>query len=422
MYPIVLGSDFSPEKPIYDFKSFVFTERYQDHGDFQLVSTDLGILDGDPVLRIGDLVVSSESSTVMLTTSIDVNRDDNGAVETTYKGKTLGYIFEHRPCVPVIKDKIYLEKEYKNGWEFGDKDSDNQYLDWAEVFDTIFRVAISNYGHAELNFLKLPIEPITIGKDIATTYYRQVYASFDIGSTMWDAFKRIMENNESTLRFKAAPHPGLGWFSFNPWPSQRVVCYQYRGQDKSDAIIFDTFDDSLLKGQLGINVEGVKNVAILSNEDNTFVGRSPNAYGFLAQASFHMENMAKQSDYDWHNTIATRVYRDPYKTLSSGFGLSTEVAPVSGTMKFFSGPSGRDAFENKAKAEYWIGDLVGVQVPYFTSTIGVDRILARVTEFTRIEDETGYREYPTLVYADYAHRKDLNSPWSIKTDKKYDWN
>ena len=118
----------------------------------------------------------------------------------------------------------------------------------------------------------------------------------------------------------------------------------------------------------------------------------------------------------------THMYRDPYKSLSSGFGLSTEVAPVQGSMKFYGAPSGREAFENKAKAEYWIGDLVGVQVPYFTSTIGVDRILARVTEFTRIEDETGYREYPTLVYADYLHRKDLNSPWSIKKHVKFDWN
>ena len=358
----------------------------------------------------------------MITTSINVNRDDNGAVETTYKGKTLGYIFEHRPCVPVIKDKIYLEKEYKNGWEFGDKEAVNEYIDWTEVFETIFKVAISNYGHRELDFLKLPIQPLTIGKNIGTTWYQQVYASFDLGSTMWDALKRIMENNTSTLRFKAAPHYGVGWWSFDPWPSTRIVCYHYRGQDKSDTIIFDTFDDSLLKGQLGINVEGVKNVSILSNEDQTYVAQSLNAHYFLAQVSFHMENMAKQSDYDWHNTVMTHMYRDPYKSLSSAFGLSTEVAPVQGSMKYYGAPSEREAFENKGKAEYWIGDLVGVQVPYFTSTIGVDRILARVTEFTRIEDETGYREYPTLVYADYLHRKDLNSPWSIKNHVKFDWN
>ena len=422
MYPLILDHHFTPSEPIYDFKSFVFTERYQDHGDFQLVSTDLGILDGKPVLKVGDLIASSESSTVMITTSINVNRDDNGAVETTYKGKTLGYIFEHRPCVPIIKDKIYLEKEYKNGWEFGDKEAVNEYIDWPEVFDKIFRVAISNYGHPELNFLKLPIQPLTIGKNIGTTWYQQVYASFDLGSTMWDALKRIMENNTSTLRFKAAPHYDVGWWSFDPWPSTRIVCYHYRGQDKSDTIIFDTFDDSLLKGQLSINAEGVKNVSILSNEDQTYVAQSSNAHYFLAQVSFHMENIAKQSDYDWHNTVMTHMYRDPYKSLSSAFGLSTEVAPVQGSMKYYGAPSGREAFENKGKAEYWIGDLVGVQVPYFTSTIGVDRILARVTEFTRIEDETGYREYPTLVYADYLHRKDLHSPWSIKNHVKFDWN
>ena len=93
-------------------------------------------MNGNPVLKVGDLIASSESSTVMITTSIDVNRDDNGAVETTYKGKTLGCIFEHRPCVPVIKDKIYLEKEYKNGWEFGDKEAVNEYIDFGPKFST----------------------------------------------------------------------------------------------------------------------------------------------------------------------------------------------------------------------------------------------------------------------------------------------
>ena len=178
----------------------------------------------------------------------------------------------------------------------------------------------------------------------------------------------------------------------------------------------------MLKGQLSVNTEGVKNTIIFSNEDNTWVAKSSNAYGPLAQVSYATENMAKQSDYDWNETVETRIYRDPYKTLSSGFALSVEVAPHAGSMKRYGTPSDTNKFDDKTNEEYWIGDLVGVQVPYFTSVIGVDRIIARVTEFTRIEDETGYREYPTLVYCDYKFRTDLQSPWAIKKDTKYDWN
>lgn len=290
------------------------------------------------------------------------------------------------------------------------------------VWKDLFTVATSNYGHAELNFLKLPYEPIVYGDQEGFIWHYQPYATFDTGISMWDAFKRIMENNNSTMRFQAPPFVINEWWSFFPWPPDHFKCFHYRGEDRSNFIIFDTFDDSLLKGQLSVNTEGVKNTIIFSNEDNTWVAKSSNAYGPLAQVSYATENMAKQSDYDWNETVETRIYRDPYKTLSSGFALSVEVAPHAGSMKRYGTPSDTNKFDDKTNEEYWIGDLVGVQVPYFTSVLGVDRIIARVTEFTRIEDETGYREYPTLVYCDYKFRTDLKSPWAIKKDTKYDWN
>jgi len=421
MHPVILGNDFSPEKPIYDFKSFVFTERFQDHGDFQLISTDDGIIQGDPLLRPGKMIVASNSATPMITTSIDVRIDDNGSVETTYKGKTLDYLFTHRPCVKEIRDKTYMDAEYKNGWEFGDKDGDER-LNWMTVWKELFTVASSNYGHKELDFLKLPFEPIIYGDQIGFIWHYQVYATFDGGTSMWEAFKRIMENNNSTIRFQAPPFAVNEWWQFYPWPSDHFKCFHYRGQDRSDFIIFDTFDDSLLKGQLSVNIENVKNAVIFSNEDHTWVAKSFNAWGQYAHVSYATENMAKQSDYDWEKTVETRIYQEPYKTLSSGFNLSVEVAPTSGSMKRYGTPSDENTFDTKKRDEYWLGDLVGVQVPYFTSILGVDRILARVTEFTRIEDETGYREYPSLAYCDYKFRTDLQSPWAIKKDTKYDWN
>lgn len=421
MHPIILGSNYSPETAVYDFKSFVFTERFQDHGDFQLISTDDGILSGNPILKPGNMIISSDSDTPMITTSVDVRIDDNGGVETTYKGKTLDYMFKHRPCVKEIRDKTYMDAEYKNGWEFGDKDG-NDKLNWMNVWKDLFTVATSNYGHAELDFLKLPYEPIIYGDQEGFIWHYQPYATFDTGISMWDAFKRIMENNNSTMRFQAPPFVINEWWSFFPWPPDHFKCFHYRGEDRSNFIIFDTFDDSLLKGQLSVNTEDVKNTIIFSNEDNTWVAKSSNAYGPLAQVSYATENMAKQSDYDWNETVETRIYRDPYKTLSSGFALSVEVAPHAGSMKRYGTPSDTNKFDDKTNEEYWIGDLVGVQVPYFTSVLGVDRIIARVTEFTRIEDETGYREYPTLVYCDYKFRTDLKSPWAIKKDTKYDWN
>lgn len=421
MHPIILGSNYSPETAVYDFKSFVFTERFQDHGDFQLISTDDGILSGNPILKPGNMIISSDSDTPMITTSVDVRIDDNGGVETTYKGKTLDYMFTHRPCVKEIRDKTYMDAEYKNGWEFGDKDG-NDKLNWMNVWKDLFTVATSNYGHEELNFLKLPYEPIIYGDQEGFIWHYQPYATFDTGISMWDAFKRIMENNNSTMRFQAPPFVINEWWSFFSWPPDHFKCFHYRGEDRSNFIIFDTFDDSLLKGQLSVNTEGVKNTIIFSNEDNTWVAKSSNAYGPLAQVSYATENMAKQSDYDWNETVETRIYRDPYKTLSSGFALSVEVAPHAGSMKRYGTPSDTNKFDDKTNEEYWIGDLVGVQVPYFTSVLGVDRIIARVTEFTRIEDETGYREYPTLVYCDYKFRTDLKSPWAIKKDTKYDWN
>lgn len=95
---------------IEEYKSLIWTERYQTPGEFEL-KTSL-VMDTMERLPEGQLISIRESREVMMVETHDVAVDDNGYPELTVKGRSLTAFLEHRHVKAKYGKRRKMLKQY----------------------------------------------------------------------------------------------------------------------------------------------------------------------------------------------------------------------------------------------------------------------------------------------------------------------
>lgn len=93
-----LDEHYQPDQILESFESFIWTERYNQHGDFQIVMVD--DTQSRELLKVDRLIGHSETDWAMFIESINPAKDANGRSIITAKGRSLTLILSRRVAGP----------------------------------------------------------------------------------------------------------------------------------------------------------------------------------------------------------------------------------------------------------------------------------------------------------------------------------
>lgn len=112
----ILGSDYIREQIVEDYESFIWTERFNTVGDFQLV------MRSTPANRrrfaIGTPLNHSESHRIMIVESVNDTVDEEGKATLTFSGESIESIFRSRLARASLSDLTTSPKWIITGYPF----------------------------------------------------------------------------------------------------------------------------------------------------------------------------------------------------------------------------------------------------------------------------------------------------------------
>lgn len=357
----VLNSSFKRKRLIENWNSLVWTERYSKNGDFQLVSNNIAeILDLLPLGAPTDppTVVSIDDSDVpMIVRSHKIEKPKSGINQIVTTGKSFETVLKQRQAV------------YKTAF------ADPAGTETAGVKrqEKIFQA--NNPAVAAYEVIK----DIVVDGDLhANDIIPEITLLNSVGSagTLTDYPVEAKE-----LYAWAIETLALGKYGLKAELSalSTIALIIYAGVDRSEEISFDVALDQFDQAAYLFSNEDHKNVMLTSGKERmeftTLLGVNPSG---LAR---HVGFLNLESEITVPNTTVGLTAA----LVNKGKVALSDLLPTA----LFSGGVSIDlaaGYNNK----YALGDHVKLQGEYGLSQI------ARVAEFIRTEDSTGYKAYPTF--------------------------
>lgn len=229
---ITLNPDtLQPEKFIENYESLIWTERYSENGDFELVTKDVGA--AMSLLPRETYVSLRESNVPMVVEDHNIEKKPKESPSITITGRSFETVLERRVSVNAIGGN-------RTAWAISAaKESDAAYLAMRVVLGDVAR---SQSGSVVLTAVSPAVAPedaipeidLILPADFSTL----TPTSYDIKPD--NLYTTVMDLVNTNLRGMKAVRPGPG--------SDQIGIEIYGGQDLSDEVVFDArfdqFDDA----------------------------------------------------------------------------------------------------------------------------------------------------------------------------------
>ena len=362
-----------PEELIDNKKSLIWTERYTPAGDFQLITEDIAKV--RRMLPTGSFVSVADSDEAMIVETHQIRRDDEGVPELVVSGRSVETFLENRDAwSPSSYHKEVGEEHPLSAVATRVKASRPATRLSAYI---IYMSVVSAWSHDRPADL-LPNVVVTMATN--STYPN--ITSLDLEKTdTYSAVMTLLKNGDVGLR-TIRPRSSGNILTYPTGAIDPVVTansnigamrfHIYDGVIRSSVILDENlghFDNS---DHLWTTL-GVKNTAFLRADDlggilefdtNIVTGwnRRMARYDAKGSISDHTKNVLWEAGEEIKKTK-----KPPLQSLE----VSSNIPYVYGT-------------------HYNLGDRVMVSSTY------EPQALWRVTEYVRVDDEEGPREYPTL--------------------------
>lgn len=345
---------------IENFETLVWTERYNEYGDFELYaeSTAKNI----EKLVPGQWIGFNQSDRIMVIKKVFRETTDDGKKRLKVEGKSLESIFKDRIA-------IYNLSNATNGWTFSG----------------------TSIGHCAAMLVEVTcIQGSSSSKDII---YGLTIGGYPSGSainitikagTVYDRMKEICDTGNLGFKITYAPQEGV------PPQVSGVVIYNaplyftvYAGVDRSDwgadSVIFSENSDSLFNSSELKSEESFKNVAyVYSNTQSTIVDE-------IDPPALHPGFTRKVLLVDATDIITTGT-----TGLNMLIQRGREALTNNKKLSLVDGKINPDGIF-QYKQHYLLGDIVLIQ------SDGGATSQARVTEHIWTYDSEGLNGYPTLT-------------------------
>ena len=342
-------------RTIEDWSSLIWTERYNDFGEFQLQSTDpdyhmalmpkgsyIGLRDSDQPMRVE-------------THQIDI--DDQGKSILTASG---------RAAESVLEDRTTLATIVKLGTG-GNLVSSLKIPNLA-----IGIMGLISYQVNDPDYM-FPVEADRI-TDFTTAqeFYETTFPNYD-----WPS--KFQQLDEAVYQMLKQCNYGLRGIRPKGTASKLVISL-YKGTDKTATVIFRSQLGDIKPKQYLFSIKGKKNVAYIQTTN----GAATVLYPGLSTAPTGLARRDLLVDGSDIPNGAGATLNNLMKAKAQGELLTH---PEITSFDFEVVPNGRWKYHT----DYFLGDVVKVRADY-----GLSENM-RVTEFIRSEDKTGYKEFPTLA-------------------------
>ena len=354
---------FRRENVFDQFDSLIWTERYSEAGDFQMILTST--LRARSLLREGVRLAMNESFYVMEIKSVEDSYDADGKRILTVKGPSLEMILEDRVAMGSLASLTTTPK-----WTITDEPADVM----RKIFHDICVTGILNTQDIipyviEGSFMAAdnipePVDPITVELEPTT-----VYAALTELGKIWN------------LGFRMLRHYDLTQLYFEVYSgSNRTTA-----QTTLPSVVFTPELDNLQNTREYTSTEGAKNTAYVYSPAGTQVvyplDVDPDVDGFERRVLVVVASDITSDNPDAAAAILQRGRSELAKArMYSGF--DGEINPNS---------------EYKYGIHYFLGDVVELR-----NTDGATNNM-RVTEQIFVSDSEGERKYPTLQINTYIN-------------------
>ncbi len=351
------------EYVIDEFRSLIWTERYIEAGEFELVlNSTLRVRN---LLKAGTKLAMNESNYVMEVKTVEDTHDDEGKRTLTVKGPSLELILKDRAAMGSLASLTTTPK-----WTITDEPADimrkifhdicvTGILDTQDIIPYLVEGTFMAAGT-----ITEPADPVTVELEPTTVYQALV----DLGK-IWN------------LGFRMIRHPTLNQLYFEVYPgSDRTT-----SQTSLPAVVFTPELDNLQNTSQLTVTENAKNVAYVYSPAGTQVvyplDVDPEVEGFERRVLVIIADDITSDNPDPAAAILQRG-RDELAKSRMYSAFDGEINPNS---------------QYKYGTHYFLGDVVELR-----NTDGATDNM-RVTEQIFISDEAGERRYPTLTINTYIN-------------------
>lgn len=350
----VLDTSFRATTIIDEYESVIWTERYSEYGDSQLVATattrNLEALKEDYYLAV------PTSDNLMIIETIEVETDVENGGSLTVTARSLESLLERR----IVWVQTLLSGNLQNGVE---------------------KLLNENAINPSDTSRKIPGLEFEQSTDSAITSLT-ISAQFT-GDNLYDAVKAICDSKNIGFRIRFAE-------------PDRLIFSLYAGKDRTydqndnPFVIFSPDFDNLVNSNYLESKKLLKTVALVAGEGEGVDRKTATvAIESGAESGFsRRELFVDARDISTQTEEGVDLTDDEYSNQLKQRG--SEKLSENITVKSFEGESDTDNTNFIFGEDYYLGDIVQIENEYgMTAT-------SRITEMVFSQDTSGYSAYPTF--------------------------
>lgn len=379
-----------PDLPIEGYTSMIWTERFFDHGEFEMVHPDPTYARN--MMPEGTFLTLIDTKEVMVVESNEIDEDDDGIVSAKISGRTLSSILESRTIgaeltVPANAGRYLVSRPSAD-----------------RIALLIYDAIVVNPLFPTAGYEKSPYDLVPNCDVTNTIMGYQGYtnplteAIIEMG-TMWSAIQAAMIAGNLGLRTIRPPQASAVTYIFsnansgtdNPTyhtaiPNSSLVFDIYDGQDRTADVRFDVGQGTIGSPQYLFSIKDFKNTAYVRAPWGNGYWVYPLSYTPGIDVGFDRRTMfidgTSWSDIGAPTSANLNAVRD----------RARQILLKSYNKLFFDGKvstaQGKNYYDSN---QVQLGQLVTLVGDY-----GVEQAM-QVIEYIRAEDVNGDTAYPTLA-------------------------
>jgi hypothetical protein len=358
---LTLDSNYQPAELVERYNSLLWTERYSQAGDFQLVTTDVERMLN--LLPLESYVTLRESTVPMMVEVHKIEKSINNAPVLTITGRSFETVLERRAAVKMTYPRFYngTSGPPRVTW-FEDRDTPSDV-----AYQALYQMLIDNETMIS-NKDALPMVDLIVPVDYQDPPLNPVRQEVKPGN-LYSIVMELLGWNHHGLK---AVRPALG---FN-----KIGIEIYNGGDLTNTVVFDAKFDQFESATYLLSETASTNWAYVFSKTNS------------------AEIDKTQGSVDEPEGLERRVL---YVDLSGEDGTEDpDVRNTRGLIELykynatalFDGQIGEQVAAGYNR-DYFLGDIIRLDGEYGLSEN------VRVAEFIRSDDSTGSKAYPTFEIA-----------------------
>lgn len=375
---MTLNAGFHPVKPVENYNSLLWTERYSVAGDCQIVTSDIRRM--LQLLPLESYLGIRESPVPMIVESHKISKAKGRAPELTITGRSFETVLERRGSALTLPTDTPVTEPWRIT------------ADIYKSSDAAYKLIRRIIGDDNVRSDLAPVDPVVeedaipeINLPLPTDYSTENSTTYDIrsGDLYGVAIELIRANNHGLRSIRPSPYGDKITTDIEIYNGANLTGEGPNG-DPANVVVFDAKFDQFDDATYLLSMQGSANVAYVFGPNGSTIqlknaGPPPSGLARRVLQVDESSNAALSTEELRQNKGLVELYKNNAIAIFDG-EVAFQVAEK------FNKPL--------AQGGYGLGDIIKLNGEY-----GLSRTV-RVSEFIRSEDPSGSKAYPAFQVVD----------------------